>query len=153
MVKSSKRINDNSIPKVQNKQQPSKVKDEPSLEELALESIGESSAGKEQIQDTISKQTTSMNEITLSKTNDYNASRGRENSQGPFIQNKNLPFAKSMGSTLNSTMFKPPISNQPQKIIISKDVAIRAKEERERQKEAERTKKPEIYYKAQAELR
>jgi hypothetical protein len=55
--------------------------------------------------------------------------------------------------TSYSQMGSQNVTTQPQKIVISKDQAQKAKEERERQQEEVKSKKPAIYYKAQAELR
>ena len=61
---------------------------------------------------------------------------------------------KTMNSTYNTMMPNTQmIEHQPQKIVISKDIAEQARKEREAQREKVLSEKPEIYYIAQAELR
>ncbi|CAI2367096.1 unnamed protein product [Moneuplotes crassus] len=119
---------------------------EPSLEELALESIGASTVDKRSPQDAPTKSNIKLSGLNIANQKD----RTRGTTQS--MMNKSKGSQGMMGSTMNSTVYNPTL-NQPKKIVIKEQEAQKAREERERQMEAERTKKPEIYYKAHAELK
>lgn len=126
-------------------------------EDLELESIAMSSGIKLSKGESRSKSKSIIpSEYSMSKTNDK-LDKTVDLSNTSFQKISKLPMNetyknKSMGNTtLASTMNQLP--NQSMKIKISKDVAAKAKEDREKQIQLEKAKKPEIYYKAQAELR
>lgn len=126
-------------------------------EDLELESIALSSGIKLSKGESRSKTKSIIpSEYSMSKTNDK-LDKTIDLSNTSFQKISKIPINetyknKSMGnSTLASTMNQLP--NQSMKIKISKDVANKAKEDREKQIQLEKAKKPEIYYKAQAELR
>lgn len=132
-------------------------------EDLEMESIGGSSFSQRQQQKFQVKGTQKVVDFSLSKTTDNVSGNklfeAKESLNITKSSDMNIPagMSRSMGSTFSSTMFNPVsnqlLSTQPQKIMITKDLAEKAREEREKQRKEVLAQKPEIYYKAQAELR
>ena len=122
--------------------------------DLELESFGGSSVDRQKhIGKSIPTQSQSISKHDNSKQIDLSSSfnQTKVSTQNPF------GASKVIGSTYSSTMYNQPVNQgiigQPQKIVITKDAAEKARKEREQQREKVLSEKPEIYYKAQAELR
>ena len=122
--------------------------------DLELESFGGSSADmNKNVDKSMLTQSQSISKQGNSKMIDLSSSFNQTKTSN---QNQ-LGASKPLGSTYSSTMYNQPlnqnVAGMPQKIIISKDAAEKARKEREEQREKVLSEKPEIYYKAQAELR